>query len=165
MTTKIFIPGCLGFLIILLLQSCCKNVACDAPPNPKIILIANLDSLGNGLNSAELNSIFILKRSVNQGQVDIDTLDNNYWYYSRYSDYPDYPNYDLELGNIEGDQYYDYLIGNDFGLEIIIDEISLNFRMTDSRCCSFRVLSLMGFDIDNSRTTTTQFFYDLIIEK
>jgi len=154
-----------GFLLALLFQRCCNNVACDPPPEGSITIIVSLDSLNSGLTSSEFSSIIITKKTYFSHQEIIDTLSNDHWYYSYYSDNPNYPRYDLRLGWEDGDQNYEYIVKNNKGLEFIINDVSLNFRKSNSRCCSGRILSFMTFNLNDKRYEISNYYYELIIEK
>jgi hypothetical protein len=153
------------FLFVIIIQSCCNNIACDEPPVGSIILIVSLDSLGSGLTYDEFSSIFIIKTTYISDQEIIDTLSNDHWYYNKYADNPDYPRYDLKLGWEEGEQNYKYFIDNNKGLEFILDDVSLKFRDSNSRCCSFRVLAFMSFNLNGIRNEISNYNYELLIEK
>lgn len=155
----------LGLLISLMNQSCCNNVACDEPPLPSIILIVSLDSLGHGFTSSEFQSLNLIRKTFYQNQMQIDTLNKENWYYESFTEYPDFPRYDLILGGEEGDQNYEFIITNNVNLNYTIDSIYIRFRISKSRCCSFRVMDFMSFNFSGQKSETSEYGYELIIEK
>jgi len=154
-----------GLLISLLNQSCCHQVACDEPPRPSIILIVSLDSLGSGFTSSEFQLLNIIRITSYPNQIQIDTLTKDGWYYEGYTEYPYFPRYELILGGEEGDQNYEFMITDNFTLNYTIDNIYLRFKISKSRCCSFRVLDFMSFNSSGQKNETSEYGYELIIEK
>jgi len=107
----------------------------------------------------------IIKRTFYSNQEQIDTLSNDNWYYESYTEYPDYPRYDLILGVEEGDQNFEFVVSGDFNKSYLIDNLFLSFKYSNSRCCSFRMLSLLSYNFNGQRYETSDYGYEMIIEK
>ena len=153
-------------IIILLFRSCCYQVQCDPPPEPRITIIINMDTLESGFTSAEFDSITVIKKTIYSDQVIIDTLSNSCWYYDSYSVNPDYPKCNLYIGRENDNQIYEYVITNRLDVYYSVDSIFLEYEESENpSCCDFSILIAMSFNLNDERIETTDYYFDLLIEK
>jgi len=125
-----------------------------------------MDSLGSGFTSAEFDSISIIKKTILSDQVFIDTIGKSCWYYDSYSLNPDFPKCDLYIGRENDDQTYEYVITNKLDVYYYIDSLFLDYDESEnSSCCNFSILTAMNFDLNGERMETSDYYFDLLIEK
>jgi hypothetical protein len=141
-------------------------VICDPPPDPRITIIVNMDTLASGFSTAEFDSITIIKKTIHSDQEIIDTLSNSCWYYISNSVNPDYPKCNLYLGRENDNQIYEYVITNGLDVYYYVDSIFLEYEESEnSSCCSFSRLTGMSFNLNGERIETTDSYFALLIEK
>ena len=125
-----------------------------------------MDASESGFTPAEFDSITVIKKTIYSDQVIIDTLSNSCWYYDSYSVNPDYPKCNLYVGRENDNQIYEYVITNRLDVYYSVESIFLEYEESENTsCCNFLRLTAMSFNLNGERIETTDYYFDLLIEK